>query len=114
MSIYDIPAVDATVRNSSQTLELELVGSDKSVLDVGCATGYLARALVDRGCAVTGVEYDPAAAELARPSLSELVVADLNDADLAELLAGKTFEKTGGTADSARRARDLVGDPLCG
>jgi hypothetical protein len=29
-------------------------------------------------------------------------------------LAGKTFEKTGGTADSARRARDLVGDPLCG
>ena len=92
MSIYDIPAVDATVRNSSQTLELELVGSNKRVLDVGCATGYLARALVERGCVVTGVEYELAAAELARPSLTELVVADLDDVDLAEQLAGKTFD----------------------
>lgn len=29
-------------------------------------------------------------------------------------LAGETFEKTGGTAEAAMRATDLVGDPLCG
>lgn len=29
-------------------------------------------------------------------------------------LAGKRFEKTGGTAQDAMRATDLVGDPLCG
>lgn len=29
-------------------------------------------------------------------------------------LAGKAFEKTGGTAEDAMRATDLVGDPLCG
>lgn len=29
-------------------------------------------------------------------------------------LAGKRFEKTGGTAEDAMRATDLVGDPLCG
>jgi len=28
--------------------------------------------------------------------------------------AGAAFTKTGGTNDDARRARDLVGDPLCG
>ena len=92
MSIYDIPAVDATVRNSSQTLELELVGPNRAVLDVGCATGYLARALVERGCTVSGVEYDPVAAEQARPSLKELVVADLNAVDLAEQFPGQTFD----------------------
>ncbi|NMM17448.1 MAG: methyltransferase domain-containing protein [Cellulomonas sp.] len=92
MSIYDIPAVDMTVRNSSQTLEVELVGINKSVLDVGCATGYLARALVERGCAVTGVEYELEAAALARPSLVELIVADLNDVELADQLDGKTFD----------------------
>jgi hypothetical protein len=27
--------------------------------------------------------------------------------------AGKVFDKTGGTAEDAMRARDLVGDPLC-
>lgn len=31
-----------------------------------------------------------------------------------ESLAGKAFEKTGGTAEDALRATDLVGDPLCG
>lgn len=31
-----------------------------------------------------------------------------------ETLAGATFEKTGGTADDAKRALDLAGDPLCG
>lgn len=29
-------------------------------------------------------------------------------------LAGVAFEKTGGTAQDARRATDLVGEPLCG
>ncbi len=29
-------------------------------------------------------------------------------------MAGITFEKTGGTAEDAMRAADLVGDPLCG
>ncbi|OIQ93370.1 ubiquinone biosynthesis O-methyltransferase [mine drainage metagenome] len=92
MSIYDIPAVDATVRNSSQTLEVEAVGRDKRVLDVGCATGYLARALVENGCVVTGVELDPVAGAVARPSLAELVIADLNDVDLADQLPGQLFD----------------------
>lgn len=29
-------------------------------------------------------------------------------------MAGATFEKTGGTAEDAMRATDLVGEPLCG
>lgn len=92
MPTYDIAAVDASVRNSSQALELDLVGRDRTVLDVGCATGYLARALSEQGCTVTGVEYDAEAAELARGSLSELVVADLNREDLAALLPDRTFD----------------------
>jgi hypothetical protein len=27
--------------------------------------------------------------------------------------AGAAFDKTGGTAEDARRAQDLIGDPLC-
>ena len=42
---------------------LRLVGRDKSVLEIGLATGYLSRCLVEAGCRVTGVEVD---AELAR------------------------------------------------
>jgi 2-polyprenyl-3-methyl-5-hydroxy-6-metoxy-1,4-benzoquinol methylase len=71
---------------------LELVGGHKSVLDVGCATGYLAQALVERGCTVSGIEYDSEAAEQARPHLDQLVVGDLNVLDLSAAFEGRTFD----------------------
>lgn len=88
-SKYDT-VVDPTLENNSHNYMLELVGSDKRVLDVGCASGYLTRALVERGCTVSGVEYDAAAAEEARPALQDLVVGDLEQLDLvAELGPGR-------------------------
>ena len=92
MTIYDIPAVEEDVPNSSQAIELDLVGQDKVVLDVGCSTGYLARALNARGCTVSGVELEPEAAELARDSLHELLVADLDVVYLAQELAGRRYD----------------------
>jgi len=38
----DLDLTDAQHRNGSQAQEVELVGSGARVLDVGCATGYLA------------------------------------------------------------------------
>lgn len=55
--------IDPAEPNTSHALMLELVGGDKRVLDMGCAEGDLARALVRHGCTVSGVEYDAAAAE---------------------------------------------------
>jgi len=92
VSRYDVASVDATNRNSSRTLELELVGRDKTVLDVGCGAGHLARALVERGCTVTGLDVDHAVAEDARSSLKRLVVIDLDEVDLAQELDGETFD----------------------
>ena len=49
------------------------------VLDVGCATGYLAAELTRRGCRVTGVEADPVVAERARAHCAAVVVGDVED-----------------------------------
>ena len=49
------------------------------VLDVGCATGYLAAELARRGCRVTGVEADPVVAERARAHCEAVVVGDIED-----------------------------------
>lgn len=88
-SKYDT-VIDLEDRNNSHTLMVELVGSNKKVLDVGCANGYLAKVLGERGCSVSGVEYDAAAAEEARPHLEQLVVGDLETLDLtAELGTGR-------------------------
>lgn len=84
--------VDLSNRNNSHTLMVELVGGTKRVLDVGCATGYLARALADRGCTVSGVEFDADAAEEARPHLERLVTGDLETMDLAQEFGDDRFD----------------------
>jgi 2-polyprenyl-3-methyl-5-hydroxy-6-metoxy-1,4-benzoquinol methylase len=84
--------VDLSNRNNSHTLMVELIGGNKRVLDVGCATGYLARALRERGCTVSGFESDPEAAEEARPHLDRLVVGDVERTDLAEAFGEERFD----------------------
>jgi len=65
---------------TSHRLVLGAVADGARVLDVGCATGYLAAALTARGCTVVGAEFDPVAAEQARAVCREVVVGDLESA----------------------------------
>jgi 2-polyprenyl-3-methyl-5-hydroxy-6-metoxy-1,4-benzoquinol methylase len=65
-----------------------LVGSGRRVLDVGCATGYLAERMTASGCSVVGIEIDETAAALAREHCADVVVADIDGVDLATLVEG--------------------------
>jgi len=91
VTVYEA-VVDSSDANISHTLIVEEVGSDKTVLDVGCATGYLAEALGRNGCTVSGIEYSTEAAEAARAHLDQLVVADLNAVTLADAFSGRSFD----------------------
>lgn len=111
--------VDLSNRNNSHTLMVELVGGTKRVLDVGCATGYLAEALVERGCTVSGVESDAASAEEARPHLERLVIGDIETIDLAGafgddrfdvIVFGDVLEHLREPLAVLRRARALLAD----
>ncbi|MDF1606177.1 class I SAM-dependent methyltransferase [Nocardioides sp. YIM 152315] len=88
----DVDLTDPAHRNGSQAQAVELVGSGVRVLDVGCATGSLARALRGRGCRVWGVDRDAAAAERARPHLEQLVIADLDVAPLTDHFERGSFD----------------------
>lgn len=110
----DLDLLDVANRNVSQAQAVELVGSGARVLDVGCATGYLARALQRRGCRVWGVDRDADAAEPARAHLEQLVIADIEDAPLTDhfekgafdvLVFGDVLEHT---ADPVRVLRDAL------
>jgi SAM-dependent methyltransferase len=50
-----------------------------TVLDVGCASGYLAAALRERGCTTYGIEPDPALAEQAREHCARVFQIDVED-----------------------------------
>jgi SAM-dependent methyltransferase len=74
-------------------LLLDAVPDGARVLDVGCATGYLAAELAARGCRVTGVEADPIAAEHACAHCEAVVIGDVEEAACrAELGALAPFE----------------------
>jgi len=91
MTLYET-TVDPSVVNSSHSIVVQLVGRDRRVLDVGCSTGYVARALINAGCTVSGIEFNEAAAEIARPMLKKLVVADLDSTPLDTAFAGEQFD----------------------
>jgi 2-polyprenyl-3-methyl-5-hydroxy-6-metoxy-1,4-benzoquinol methylase len=92
VSKYDVAVEVARAPDTSHAYMIELVGSNKRVLDVGCATGYLAEALGGNGNVVSGVEYDRAAAEKARPHLDRLVIGDLEALDLVKEFGEATFD----------------------
>jgi 2-polyprenyl-3-methyl-5-hydroxy-6-metoxy-1,4-benzoquinol methylase len=84
--------IDLSNPNVSHSQVIDLVGRNKRVLDVGCATGYLARQLGTRGCTVSGIEVDEKVGEEARPDLEQLVVADLNVTSIADRLQPESFD----------------------
>lgn len=91
MPTYDAE-FDTSSDNNSHSLMVRLVGPDKRVLDIGCATGYLGEALIARGCRVSGVEIDPESAVRAAKVLDEVMVADLADADLVAHFGPGSFD----------------------
>jgi 2-polyprenyl-3-methyl-5-hydroxy-6-metoxy-1,4-benzoquinol methylase len=78
--------------NTSHALIVDLVGTGKRVLDVGCATGYLAEILARRGCEVAGIEADPDAARRAEEFCEKVLVGDVEEMDLESKLEGETFD----------------------
>jgi 2-polyprenyl-3-methyl-5-hydroxy-6-metoxy-1,4-benzoquinol methylase len=78
--------------SASHRLVLAEIADGARVLDVGCATGYLAAELSARGCVVDGIEFDPVAAGQARAHCREVVAGDLEAplirAEVERMLAG--------------------------
>jgi methionine biosynthesis protein MetW len=101
----------------SHALLLEAVPAGAQVLDVGCAEGYLARALVARGCTVVGLEFDERAAEVARGACERVVTGDVEDPDVRaqvdtpfdRVLFGDVLEHLADPAAVLRWAVTLLG-----
>jgi 2-polyprenyl-3-methyl-5-hydroxy-6-metoxy-1,4-benzoquinol methylase len=78
---------------STHNLVVQLVPEGASVLEVGCATGYMSDVLVQRkGCRVTGIELDPTAAAEASAYCERVVVGDVETLDLGEHLDAERYD----------------------
>ena len=68
---------------------LNWIGLGKTVLELGCSTGYFSEALQQRGCSVVGLERDPEAANRARPFCKQVICTDLAEANWLDMVQGK-------------------------
>ncbi|BAY62450.1 type 11 methyltransferase [Calothrix brevissima NIES-22] len=78
--------------NNSIRKMLNLIGNNQRVVDFGCATGYLAQILNQKGCIVTGVEINSDAAQIAAQYCQEVIVADLDFVSVQEILPSQEFD----------------------
>jgi O-antigen biosynthesis protein len=78
--------------NSSHKKMLNLIGEQKTVVDFGCNTGYMAQFLNARQCQVVGVDISSDAAAIAEQYCAQVIVADLDFTPLAELFPQQTFD----------------------
>ena len=85
-------AEESLNQNSSYKKMLHLIGENKRVIDFGCATGYLAKLLNQKGCIVTGVDINPDAAKVAEEYCDQVVVADLDFVSITERLPKEEFD----------------------
>ena len=67
-------------------------GAKKEILDVGCASGYLGRVLMDRDNVVYGIDGNAEAVAEAKQIYTEAVCFDLNNLDGENFFGGKTFD----------------------
>jgi GT2 family glycosyltransferase/2-polyprenyl-3-methyl-5-hydroxy-6-metoxy-1,4-benzoquinol methylase len=84
--------VDLQNKQSSQTRLVFLTGTDKDVLEVGPAQGYMTKVLQRRGCRVTGIEIDPVAAQEAAQYCERMIVGDIESLSFRRTFRKKRFD----------------------
>ena len=78
--------------NNSLKKMVLFVGEKKTVIDFGCASGYLANLLQQKGCQITGLEINPESAEIARQYCEEVFICDLDFDSLNNILGDRKFD----------------------
>ena len=90
-SIYE-SQVDPLRPNDAHGISLQLIGKDKSVLELGAASGHVTRVLKDMNNKVTAVERDGRFADILAEFADEVIITDLDWLDLRERLDGQKFD----------------------
>jgi 2-polyprenyl-3-methyl-5-hydroxy-6-metoxy-1,4-benzoquinol methylase len=90
-SIYEVP-VDPNAENNSHAYSLSYIGYNKTVLEVGCSTGFFTKALVERGCDVVGIELDTDAAKRAEQWADRVVVGNIDSGGVWDEVKDESFD----------------------
>jgi len=87
---FDISSQTLLRGDNTVSIQLDMIGSGKKVLELGCATGRVSRLLKEiKNCEVTGVEFSASAAELAHPYCADLLIGNLESSEFCSTIEGQ-------------------------
>ncbi len=89
---YEPPVIELENHNNSHSLLIQLVGFNKSVLEIGTSTGYVSKILKERGNRVIGIEADEEAGLLAGQFCDRILIGDIEEMDLEKILGTTLFD----------------------
>jgi len=89
---YDPQIIDLNNKNSSQAVEINLIGSNKKILEIGTSTGYVTKILKDLGNKVTGIEIDQEAAIITQQYCEQMITGDVETLNLDEIITVASFD----------------------
>jgi GT2 family glycosyltransferase/2-polyprenyl-3-methyl-5-hydroxy-6-metoxy-1,4-benzoquinol methylase len=89
---YEPPPIDLENKNNSQTIEIEFIGYDKKVLEIGTSTGYVSKILKDHGNIITGIEIDREAGLIAKQYCVRVIIGDVEALNLDSIFEPSSFD----------------------
>ena len=89
--VYDL-TIDPEAENNTHAFALAMIGHNKAVLEVGCATGYFTKVLAQRGCKVVGMELDAGAAKQAENWAERVIVGNVDDLEMWDQVDDESVE----------------------
>ena len=89
---YRLSPINLENPSNAHDFLILLAGTNKKVLELGPASGYLSKILRDVGCQITGIEIDPVLAKQAEQFLDKIIVGDIEELDLDKILGPKRYD----------------------
>jgi 2-polyprenyl-3-methyl-5-hydroxy-6-metoxy-1,4-benzoquinol methylase len=83
---------DSIENNETLRTEYGFIKGGSKVLEIGAAAGFMTRALVRAGCAVTVIEIDEPSARAVAALCRDVIVGDVETLDLQAALKGERFD----------------------
>lgn len=85
--------IDSANENTTHSKILSQVGFDKTVLEIGCSSGYMTEYMKNAlNCQVYGIELDENAARKAQGFCEKLLIADVEVIDFKDSFSGISFD----------------------
>jgi 2-polyprenyl-3-methyl-5-hydroxy-6-metoxy-1,4-benzoquinol methylase len=78
--------------NSTLSAELELIGADKKILEIGPGSGHMTEALARQNCTVTCVEVNENLTSIAHSFCQRMIVGDIERLRSEEVFRGEQFD----------------------